>query len=156
MTFRLFGIRITIARHPRPKLGPPRPFDGKSTEEASGEFWSAFSIAGTLVHQCNCGRTHFCVNTTLDYEDGELERLLEKAAFYPYRYVPDHQNDSVGVIDIAGRQFTWGCPCHGVAAYERFIWEYRREILRYLNKRIATDAAEANELLSQVPEEVHA
>lgn len=146
MTFTLFGWTITLF-HGKPEPPAPVRFTGTVTrprvvpdKEASNYFWDALQGGGTLVTQCGrCGRTHFCPNTDLDWEGGELEGLLAKAAEAPDKYVVDYDNHSVAVGEIDGVILPWGCPCHTAARYESFIWNERELIMKYLNKRITAE-----------------
>jgi hypothetical protein len=137
MRFELFGIRVEIGRLStiaarRQAVAAKK--QEKPTESASRDFWGAFAGGGSLVVTCACGRTHFPANTSLDYDEGELESLLKRAAAERDKYVVDYRNDSIGVLDV-GNILAWNCPCRNDARYERFIWEYRDQIVDYYRVR---------------------
>lgn len=130
MKIKLFGFYLQFGRvHQRPAAkhtSMPKP-----DHEASEDFWDSFSCGGTLVATCACGRTHFCSNTTLDWEDGELEELLQKSKSKPDMFIEDVHNDSVGIMNPDGRQLVWGCPCHAAARIEQFLIYNRQDIQEY-------------------------
>jgi len=85
-----------------------------------------------------CGRVHFSEEG--DHEKGELERLREKAKEHPDRFTEDSDFTPWGTID--GLQAVIDCPCNGLAKYERFIWDHRYLIMKYLKKRIEAELKE--------------
>ena len=135
----------------RKLLGMERPTKKKQQEpqefdEPSEEFERAFGGSGSLVVDCTfCGRTHFANGaSTIGYEEGELEALLEKEKATPDEYTSwDYDMISWGFL--AGQQWVHGCPCSAlkVRRYENFIWAHRREIAMYLEKRSAAQSAQA-------------
>jgi hypothetical protein len=154
MRLELFGLRIDIStaaeRATRRPLIEHKPAPNPD-EEASEDFWSSFCGGGTIVAQCACGRTTFAADTTMDYDDGELEGLLAKATAEPDKYMGDFNNDSVSVIDMPGGLIIWGCPCHKAKQYEDFLVSYRRETMEFykrLVKKATRRSAEMEESLA--------
>jgi hypothetical protein len=135
----LFGVRFQFGLlteiRKRRELPTPRKVP-VPTEEASEQFWDAFQFGGTLVTTCRCGRTHFCSNTDLDYEDGELAGLLANAAIDPDKYIQNSIDSSVAVMDGPGGILVWGCLCHGAKPFENFLIDYRAPILDYYARRL--------------------
>ena len=150
MRFELFGFRFEfgkVADSRKRRILPIPKVVAKCQEEASDLFWDAFQFGGTLCCTCRCGRTHFCSNTTLDFEDGELLELLRKANVDP-RYIENTIDDSVAVIDGPNGLIVWGCPCHSAKPFEVFLVDYQSCILAYFRKRLAMKNDEAGELAS--------
>jgi hypothetical protein len=105
--------------------------------EASETFWRAFCHSGSCYQTCICKRVHFARSSAAgwDWGEGELEKLNANALKKPDLYFPDDQNDSISWMDLGRGPVVWGCPCHGAAPYENFIWQFKDEILTYLSLR---------------------
>lgn len=156
MRIQLFGLRIQISslrdiagrrRLPETKVHP------KPTEEASEDFWAAFCCFGTITATCLCGRTHFATRSDLDYEEGELEHLLERQQECPERYISDCQNDSLSLWDGPNGPVIWGCPCHSAKRFELFLLDYRGSILEFYRRRLERKEA-SNQLDREALEKV--
>lgn len=94
-----------------------------------------------------CGRRHYCPDTDSDppdYEHGDYEG--NRKQWHDY-CVSEKEKDPDGVIlywnddavlsrEMHGIKFVIGCPCNGLARYEKFIWSERDAIRKYLGKRI--------------------
>lgn len=148
MRLELFGLRFEASSlahiRERRALPAPRSFK-KPEEEASSEFWDAFQYGGTLRAQCRCGRTHFCSNTTLDYEEGELEELIGQSVTEPDKYICDTMDDSVAVLDGPNGLLVWGCPCHGAKPFENLLLDYRSQIVDFYRRLIKRDKVRITE-----------
>lgn len=160
MIIRLFGFHFSVStpwsrkrvlRHPKTSRPAPQ-------GNASREFWDAFSSSSTLVATCDaCGRTHFVGNgREVDYEPDELEGLLEQEKAAPDRFIADHDNDAIGLLNV-GLCIPWNCPCRTDAKYERVFWELRKNILDYYSRRLSgltrrhsQDYAEARRVEAEV------
>jgi len=110
--------------------------DAQDLPKPSEEFERAFTSSGSIVVECNCGRTHFCDREDAgDFEVGELEGLREANRKSPDK-VMGWDCTSIGRIQVDGKEFAEGCPCHAVTRYERWIWDHRAGITEYLFARL--------------------
>ena len=157
MRIELFGIRVEIARVKAllAKRIWQRDRAPKQVGEryASDNFWRAFSYGSTIVAQCRCGRTHFPLNTTMDYEEGELEKLIADSVTHPDRFLADPDNDAIGVFESPNGLICWRCPCHADKSFEEFLINYRREILeyyRYVQEALTSKEQREREQLNKV------
>lgn len=87
------------------------------------------------VRDCVCGITHFDTCNNYDWEDGELEGLIEKAETQPDKYRAS--DGAVGTIEINGIEIVWGCTCDKAKKYETFLIEEGPRIIEYLRRRAA-------------------
>jgi hypothetical protein len=94
-------------------------------------FRNAFGGSGTIRASCECGREHF--EPEGDFDEGELEDLLRKQSLDHDKYVCQ---DSVSLMNVAGKQFVFGCSCKGWEPYANFIWKHRYQIMEFLKARI--------------------
>jgi len=103
-------------------------------DQCSELFWETFdSGCGGCVRVCECGITHFDTFNVYDWEQGELEKYLEKAKEDPEKY---REHDcSIGTIEIAGYQIVYGCSCDLAKKFEDFIISHAVQIAKYLNER---------------------
>jgi Zn-finger nucleic acid-binding protein len=77
--------------------------------------------------------TWFDPSRDWDWEEGELEKLLENEKGHPDRYrTMDH---SVGTMKINGKEIVTGCGCDHARAYEAFLIDDAERIAEYLNRR---------------------
>lgn len=117
--------------------------------DISDDFYEAFhDHSGGCYRECSCGRIHFCSTAGFDFEDGELERYLQKSEKDPDKYI-DHGDCSVGYIDV-GELVVYGCPCGISKKYEDWIWSRRTSIIEYLQKRIKGNFDKAKDELALV------
>lgn len=107
--------------------------------------------AGTTccVTTCQCGRVHFvsCPGHG-DYDDGELEELLESASENPDRYVESAEYDTINWCRFNGRDFVPDCPCGYGDKVAELLESQEAGILRYMilwleYKRNAADIVSA-------------
>jgi hypothetical protein len=98
----------------------------------SEEFDEAVRYGGALCSiVCEyCGRVHFKSLDTGDFEEGELEELLEKSRKEPDKYI-DWGSITIGWGHIGGKQYVVGCKCNGVEKLEKFVWSHRFLIIKY-------------------------
>jgi len=113
-------------------------------EKVSEIFMNSFSDkGGSCVLTCVCGRTHFDTHNTHDYDSGEYEKLVEKQAKNPDKYISS--DGSVGYYIINGLSIVWGCPCERGLKYENFMREDRHKIAKFLNLLSDELAKDSNE-----------
>lgn len=122
------------------------------SEEVSTFFDAAFlgCGGGTPVAECSCGRTTYCDSD--HYEDGEREELDLQRAGRPGQvfYI---EEGSVGVYEVLGATFVFGCPCDGLRRLEERIWKHRNEISRYLTARARAQLEDAQSVLDDLSRE---
>ena len=104
--------------------------NGQCSELFSDSFDSR--CAG-CIRTCECGITYFDEYNVWDWEEGELEKLQQKAKDDPEHYIG--HNYSIGTIEIDGIEIVYGCTCNLARKYEDFILEHAGQIAEYLNKR---------------------
>src|SRR5579875_823208 len=158
MRFTFLGLRIQLdwinaIKRRRILPVPTQPIP--PTSEASDDFWNAFSWGTTLVATCRCGRTHFSTDTSLDYDDGELQRLLAQEKEDPERYRSDAINSAIALIDGPNGLMVWGCSCHSAKPFENFLVDNRREILDYYRRCDSKLAATLSANLSEIAALAH-
>lgn len=94
-----------------------------------------------------CGRTHLCPDTDYNhYDDDECTAEESKFRYRQYceeelksnpdKIVLHYECDSVSAQELNGILFVIGCPCNGLSRYEKFIWNERDTIRRYLKVRV--------------------
>lgn len=109
----------------------------------SVNFERAFaSGSGGCVRDCDCGRTNYDFANRWDWEDGELEGLIEKAKAEPDRYIG--HDCSVSTMDVSGKEIVMGCPCNSARRFEDWIIAHGEQIAEYLNSRANDLEAEAS------------
>lgn len=95
-------------------------------------FVDAVTDSSGIVSTCElCGRTLFEDDERAGgWEDGELERLRQRAKEEPDKVIP---MDTVRTGQIGGKHVVTNCPCHGLRGYEDFIWVHRHIISQYIS-----------------------
>ena len=93
---------------------------------------------------CECGILWFDTYNVSDWEEGELESLLEKSIADPDKY---KESGPVGTISINGIEIVWGCSCDLAARYENFIISHASQIAEYLNKKAIMLREQADEIM---------
>ena len=94
-------------------------------------FMDAFSDGGgSIVLTCVCGRTHFDIYNTHDYDEGEFAELQKKQTKEPDKYISS--DGSVSYYNVDGLNIVYGCPCATAVKYEKFIRDYRWQIVKFL------------------------
>ena len=84
------------------------------------------------IRVCDCGITYFDGYNDCDWEDGELEKLRQKARDKPKLYV--EVDCSVSTIEIGPSQLVIDCTCGQAKRYEDFILNHAHQLAKYLNK----------------------
>lgn len=102
----------------------------------SDDFERAFeNNSSGCVRTCACGRTLFDACNSYDWDEGELEGLLEKSKASPEEYIAlDYAAQTAW---IEGQELVLGCPCNRLRAYEDFIVKHAIQIAEYLNAHAA-------------------
>jgi hypothetical protein len=117
----------------KPPITAPQP----TPKPPSEAFEEAFSDhCGTVSATCElCGRTLFSSDLKSCGDDGEWEDCMKGMEKEPDKFIlVDY--DSVSLGTIGGRQVILGCPCNGLRPYEDFIWEHRKQIANYMERRL--------------------
>jgi len=106
----------------------------QATLPPSDIFIETVTDSSGIVATCElCGRTLFEDDERAgDWNDGELERLRQRAKEEPDKVIP---MDIVRTGEIGGKHVITNCPCHGLRGYENFIWAHRHIIARYIAKK---------------------
>lgn len=126
----------------------------KRLQPTSDIFMRAVCSIGSPSILCEfCGRTHFAPTSDLDWDEGELDELLDREKKEPDKYLADHSVSSIlwGYLD--GRQIVAGCPCNSGRKYEDFILRHRYVIVDFLQARARKkkeDAAEAEKIAQRI------
>ena len=108
------------------------------------EFEKILQLGGTPTAQCACGRIHYVADGTF-MEEGELERLQANNKSDSKNYIPDHDNDSIGIIDLNGVSYVWNCPCRLLDAVEGFLWDNREKFIQFYKQRSARERREVTD-----------
>jgi len=110
--------------------------ESKTPKPPSEDFVAVVATGGGIVADCElCGRTLFEDDELAgDWEDGELERLRERAEKDPDKCI-GFADQSVSTGYIGGKYVVTNCPCNGLRHYEDFIWSHRRLIADYIERR---------------------
>lgn len=126
MDIEQLSVRDKLPVGVQPFKSPPFP--------PSETFVSAVTTSSGIVSDCElCGRTLFEDDETAgDWNDGELERFRQRAKEEPDKVIT---MDKVHTGDIGGKHVVTNCPCHGLRAYEDFIWMHRHIIAEYIAKK---------------------
>lgn len=108
------------------------------------EFWHSGNCSGGIVRDCKHGITFFEDSPRAgDWDEGELENLIEQAKKDPEHYVALGQ--SAHFTYLFGMEWCWDCEkcLEEALKYQTFIWGYRYSIASFLNQRLANVATEA-------------
>lgn len=101
-------------------------------------------MSSCTVTDCACGRTYF---TTAqhhgDFEEGELESLLEWQSKEPDKFISSAEYDSIDIVMIGGKEFIPQCDCGGAKKYLDFFEENFGNLIRYCSERIRQKKAHA-------------
>jgi hypothetical protein len=115
----------------------------------SPEFDKLLQWGGTPVALCGCGRTHYVASGD-SMEPGELARFEEKRRRSPQHYIPDVENDSVGITEWFGETLVWNCPCRRLEHFEAKLWANRERIIQYFKDRSMRELNEATANLASI------
>ncbi len=77
------------------------------------------SGGGGCYRKCVCGKIHFSLDTSYDWEEGELEELQKKEKLNPVKYV-SHDASYIGTINIGEKEIVFGCSCKHAGHWEVF------------------------------------
>jgi len=99
----------------------------------------SFSFGGTLCSVCceACNRIYFVTSEGHgDYEEGELESLLESSKKDPDKYIEVPDFDSVSTITrpFDNKNVVIGCICGPTDNLSIFIESYAKELTIYLKE----------------------
>lgn len=104
-----------------------------NNKQCSELFSNVFdSSCGGCIRTCECGITYFDGYNIYDWEEGELEKLQQKAKEDPELYV--ERGCSIGTLEIGGSQIVYGCSCDLARKYENFILNHAEQLAEYLNR----------------------
>lgn len=107
----------------------------------SDEFLEAFYLGpGFICTTCACGRVHFSEDDCWTNE-AELLEYVAKAEADPDNYVMYGEGTTFSLIDL-GAEYVYECPCGTAKSYEKWIWDHRDQIAKYLKARTATELRE--------------
>ena len=111
--------------------------------EPSELFEGCVNTSASLRVTCElCGREHFGHGG--DYDEGELESLLEKQKSDPDKY--REHDDFVQYGYIQGKQAVIGCPCNGLYRFEKWILNHKYMIMEFLSGYAKEQFEEADNL----------
>lgn len=85
---------------------------------------------------------HFADEGGIDWEDGELENLIEQNKKDPDRYIEHDSNPNWGYLD--GKPYVADCPCNSASTYESLFWKSRYLIRDYFKARSEEQQRHAN------------
>jgi hypothetical protein len=113
-------------------------------KEPSDMFVRSLSGHGCGSPEMTCGwcdRLHLCPTSesyTSDEDGGKgwLEDCEKQYKECPEGVILHWDADSVSGQELNGINFVVCCPCNGLSRFERFIWESRYTIRKYLRTRI--------------------
>lgn len=89
------------------------------------------SGSGGCFYECNCGRVHFDTYNHWDWEDGELEDLIDRSKLNPDKYIA--QETAIGFYSVGGMDLVKDCPCNGAVNMESLLLLSSSGIADYLN-----------------------
>lgn len=118
--------------------------------KVSMPFYNAFWHQASLVIDCQvCGRTHFADHaSTGDYEEGELEDLLAKAAENPQQFIC--HEDLSEWFTFLNQQVVIDCPCGYAVALQESLWGQRKKIMEYFTDRVGEALLDAQNTQARV------
>jgi len=110
----------------------------------SEAFWDCWSGTGSVVADCNCGKTHVAMNSidlgwysSPDENDDHATAVAyfeEMAKNNPNMILDYGDFDTFTILELAGRGFVYGCECEGWKPYMNFIINSRYDIKEFLIK----------------------
>lgn len=124
--------------------------EAKKHENPSQTFADLVCDGNGLSAQCEfCGRIHFA-DKYPENQDAEIVALRLKLSQEPEKYIRNEFEDGIAFGWLAGHRYVFGCSCNGITPYENFIWENRKLILSYLDKRSSEMMGAAMEIKSGI------
>ena len=128
-----------------------------SEKKPSNMFLSVLPGGGSHDAYCNCGRQHYCPNSSSLYDGEEgidegdrvqyLANALEEKEEDPDGVVIHYNYDFVSTKDIDNKTFVEECPCNGIRRYEEWMWNNRDIFRDYIVKRVNQEAIWAEQEL---------
>lgn len=111
-------------------------YDRLSDEELA--LLRSFGKSGSCCSDhCQCGIVYFIAGDGHgDYEDGELDSLLEKEKNDPAKFISIYNYSSVSVIEIGGERIVIGCACERYKKYLAFLESHIEEIAEFVKYRL--------------------
>lgn len=98
-----------------------------------------------------CQRTHFAdKNPESSDVTQELLALRVQLSQEPEKYYRHELEDGVAFGWLGGHRYVYGCPCNGITPYEDFIWENRKLILAFYEKKSSAMMGAAMEIKSGI------
>jgi hypothetical protein len=111
------------------------------SEQASDVFLNSVCRSGAPVQECeHCGRVYFAPGFG-DIDDEYLASLFKMEKETPDKCIQLEEGIACGMLN--GRMLVYGCRCGTAIKYERFIWDHRELICRYLVERTSSILSEA-------------
>lgn len=140
------------------KIKNPRDSDEKPSDMFINAL-SGYGVGSDNIICGWCGREHLCPDTDYNhYDDSECSAEESKVRYCLYceeekRNNPDgivlhYDCDGIEAQEMNGTMFVLGCPCNGLYRYERFIWDHKETIGRYLAVRTIQERVWAEEQLT--------
>lgn len=129
----------------------------KDDKAPSDMFVNALSGFGVGSPEITCGwcdRTHLCPESESYQQDedggeGWKEECEQQHKEDPEGVILHYDCDYVSGQELNGITFVIGCPCNGLTRYEKFIWNERDTIRKYLKVRIEQEHQWAEEELTK-------
>lgn len=97
------------------------------------EFLEAFTVGGSPVSQCQCGREYVCVDNTYYFDGlGAHSSDYIDCAKEDSNIKIMHDIDGVTILDVLGRHFIAECECRGWVPYMELLIANHREISMFV------------------------
>ncbi|HRZ85700.1 MAG TPA: hypothetical protein P5277_02870 [Candidatus Paceibacterota bacterium] len=118
------------------------PEDKRTYPKPSEEFLRTIITRSSILIDCEfCNRTHFVNSSKEDFDEGELEELLQLAKTNPDKYI--YHDDLVEWGYLNRKQYVADCPCNSGYPYEQLFWNSREMISQYFKVRASKQLAQA-------------
>ena len=100
-------------------------------------FIQDFTTAGCTQFDCDCGKSHYALESYYDWDDqeeGERMRSQLIADAEEDENIDIHYyDDTLEIIELDGRSWVADCDCKGWKPYMNFIFKHRRRITYFLS-----------------------
>lgn len=103
------------------------------TTDYSDEFYSSFMTAGSVLIDCDCGRTHVATDGLPCLEEEEIESIKKLKEKYPDKVI-EWDCDSISWTWIQGKQIVFDCPCKIDKIFMNVILEHRTQIMDFFKR----------------------
>jgi len=120
--------------------------------EEESAFQEAFSTGGgsTCGTYCECGRCYFIAGSDHgDYEEGQLDDLLQSAQNDPDKFIPEDNYSSIEMVEIGGERLVVQCKCAKAQKYIKFFESHLHEIAKYAAIRLKQRVAQLRRELAE-------